>query len=552
MLGVSCPSSTFCLAVGEAAGKAVAERWNGASWSLVAAPSPSGATWAKLASVSCASSSSCMAVGASSEKAGAEKTLAERWNGTSLSVVSSPNPTEAQGFVNFTDLACAGASSCTAVGYYAAKVEAGVPVVVKTLAESWNGSSWSIKTTVNPNSSKYSALLGVSCPATSACTAVGLAEPGPAGETEVTLAEAWNGSTWSTQSTVNPAPLTEDEFKDVACIRADLCLGVGRNLYSKNSFIEVWNGTGWQLQQNVGGEIKRIACLETIFTPACVAVGKTAAGAPQSWMLNQAEGGWLISEVAPPSPTGGTESILNGVSCSSSACTAVGSYRDSQGVYRPLVERWNGSAWSLQEAPNPGEGTAQNAMLGVSCPSSTFCLAVGEAAGKAVAERWNGSAWSLAPVPLPTGATSGKLASVSCPAVDSCFAAGYSAEKPGAEKPLVESWNGSAWSIVAVPSPADVQGSAPLTSISCLSPRACFAAGSYVAKAESGAPIETKPLVESLTGTKWTVQTAAPATGFKFSGFAGISCTSAIACTAVGAKSTALSGPIMTLVERWE
>ncbi len=551
MLAVSCPASTFCITGGEAQSRPVSYIWNGATWSAGWAPLPSGATQGKLTSVSCTSTTACTLVGVSSEKIGTEKPLAERWNGSGLSIQSSPSPAEAQGFVNFSGVSCAGSSSCTAVGYYASKVEAGQPVEVKTLAESWNGASWSIKTTTNSPASKYSALTGVSCPSTTVCTAVGLGEPGPAGEAEVTLAEGWNGTAWSTQTTVNPAPLTEDELKDVSCIGSNLCIAVGWNGYAKNSYIERWNGSAWSLMQNLEGEVKGVSCP---FTNLCTAVGVSSSGIAQSWILSQVtENGWSVSSTPPPVPAGATNTNLKDVSCNSTTCTAVGSYRDSGGTYRPLVERSTGAGWFLQEAPNPVEGTAQNSMLSVSCSGIGLCTAVGEAAGKPVAETWNGTAWSRSSLPaLPSGATLGKFASVSCPAADSCFAAGYSAEKVGAEKPLVETWNGTAWSLVTVPKPAEAQGFVSLNSINCLSPRACFAAGSYASQMEAGNPAEIKPLIESLSATQWSLQTPAPVAGFKFSGLTGISCTSVVACTTVGAKSTALKGqPTLTLAERY-
>lgn len=551
MLSVSCPASNFCVAAGEAAAKPVTELWTGSSWMTAWGLLPSGASTGKLASVSCISSVACTFVGSSAEKLGGEKTLVERWNGFSLSLQGSPNPTEAQGFVNLTSVSCPSSSSCTAVGYYASKVGGGQATEVKTLAERWDGSAWAIKSTPNSPASKNSALAGVSCPSMTACTAAGLGEPGPAGEAEVTLAESWNGSAWSTQTTVNPAPRTEDELKDVTCTGPSSCLGIGWNGYAKNSFIESWNGAAWTLMQSMQGEVNGISCS---FTNVCTAVG-VSSGIAQTWLLNQvSETGWTVSPVAPPLPAGATQTGFNDIYCNTTICVAVGSYRNSEGSYRPLVEQLTSNGWSLKEAPNPAEGTAQKAMLAVSCGSENSCAAVGEAAGKPVAETWNGTSWARASLPsLPPGAITGRFASVSCPASDSCFAAGSSAEKPEAEKPLVESWNGTSWAIASVPSPADAKGLVALSSISCLSPRACFAAGSYAPKVEGGVAQESKPLVESLAAGQWSPQTSAPVAGFTFSGLAGIYCTSVVACTTIGAKSTARQGqPILTLAERYE
>ena len=71
--------------------KTLVERWNGTSWSIVTSPNPSGATFAVLSGVSCPSTTSCYAVGESA----LDKTLVEHWNGTSWSIVASPNPSGA-------------------------------------------------------------------------------------------------------------------------------------------------------------------------------------------------------------------------------------------------------------------------------------------------------------------------------------------------------------------------------------------------------------------------------------------------------------------------
>jgi hypothetical protein len=79
------------MAVGDdqnAAGTAdttVAAQWNGAIWTIVSTPSP--ATFSALFSVSCTSATFCSAVGASSVTAtGAVSALAETWNGSTWSL----------------------------------------------------------------------------------------------------------------------------------------------------------------------------------------------------------------------------------------------------------------------------------------------------------------------------------------------------------------------------------------------------------------------------------------------------------------------------------
>ena len=100
-----------------------AERWNGSAWALQTTAVPSGSKNYYLQGVSCPSSSVCTAVGVTFTSAGKYVTLAERWNGTSWAVQSTPNGTEGQGWL-------AGGVSCAST-----KACMGVGTVGKTLAE---------------------------------------------------------------------------------------------------------------------------------------------------------------------------------------------------------------------------------------------------------------------------------------------------------------------------------------------------------------------------------------------------------------------------------
>jgi hypothetical protein len=547
MLGVSC-ISIGCITVGEAAGKPVAETWIGGTWGLSSPKLPAGAKGGKLSSVSC-SSTSCIAVGDSNEGAGTEKALAESFELLRWELMAAPNPAGAKGFVELAGVSCPSAGACTATGYYATAVSGGQPTEVKTLAEAWNGSSWTIQSSTN-SGQRYNLLSDVSCSAAGACTAVGQDSEGFYAEPE-TLAERWNGSAWSTQKIVNPEEPLEDEMKAVSCSTNTLCVGVGKNVFAEDGFAEVWNGTEWLVVANVAGEAKKVSCI----SEGCMMVG-TSGGSAKIWIVIRLNGVWGVEAMTAPLPAGSSETVLDSVSCGTeTTCTAVGSYKGSEGTYHPLVERWNGSAWSLQSAPNPAEGTAQNAMLGVSCAGASYCMAVGEAVGKPVAEAWNGSEWSLSAPPEPGGAKGATLVGVSCGStrVRVCMAVGDSYEGTGSEKALAERWNGSAWSIVAVPAPAGAKGFVDLTDVSCLSPNSCLAAGYYAPELVGGAPVSLKTLVESWEGTEWTVLTTPNLASQTYNALAGISCTTSIDCTAVGGATSSLSKrPPVQLAMRFE
>jgi hypothetical protein len=285
-----------------------------------------------------------------------------------------------------------------------------------TLAEDWNGTSWSIKPTPNLTGG-YSWLTGVSCTSATACTAVGYSYS-TAGE--MALVERWNGTTWSIQTTPNLTGSISTSLNGVSCTSITACTAVGTTYNGTvvMMLVERWNGTSWSIQST-------------------------------------------------PSPPGATRSELYGVSCTSStACTAVGYFENSAKNIVELVERWNGTTWSIQSTP----AVPESSLSGVSCTSTTACTAVGTEGSGTLAEGWNGTSWSLQSTPTGTSATSATLNGVSCTSANLCTAVWSSIGT------LAERWNGTSWSIQPTPNPTGATYSS-LNAVSCTSTNACTAVG---------------------------------------------------------------------------
>src|SRR5205823_2250513 len=97
------------------------ERWNGASWTMVASPNLVTTDANYLDGLTCVSASDCWAVGlyeaaANFQDGHAFQTLIERWDGTSWSIVPSPNATTTNNALY--GVTCVSASDCWAAGYY--------------------------------------------------------------------------------------------------------------------------------------------------------------------------------------------------------------------------------------------------------------------------------------------------------------------------------------------------------------------------------------------------------------------------------------------------
>src|SRR5262249_49700269 len=146
--------------------------------------------------------------------------------------------------------------------------------------------------------------------------------------------------------------------------------------------------------------------------------------------------------------------FFNAVSCSpASSCTAVGSFTDSSGTGAALAERWNGTSWAVQSVPNPS-GAQSSFLSGVSCTSSTACIAVGSSTLGTLAEQWNGPAWRLQPPPSPGPPPI--LLAVSCASSSACTAVGTT-DSSGGGVTLAERWNGTKWTVKSTPNPSGSQ-----------------------------------------------------------------------------------------------
>jgi hypothetical protein len=195
--GVSCVSAHFCFAVGGyvAVGPfgvnySIAEQWTGKTWRLRLIPR-NGDSW--LNSVSCTSEHACVAVGDDGIGSGASFTMADGWNGKAWKVMTIPTPNP-DNFNPLAAVSCSAPDACMAVGGYGTSLTAATGV---TLAERWNGKSWRITKTPNPQGAAASSLAGVWCGAPDACMAVGRYATSLTAYNWAALEERWNGTRWS-------------------------------------------------------------------------------------------------------------------------------------------------------------------------------------------------------------------------------------------------------------------------------------------------------------------------------------------------------------------
>ena len=455
---VSCTSASNCIAVGETPGEsAIAEHWDGTQWSRTSEfPVP----YEAAKSVSCTSSSSCIATLAGGG-AGAASYDGSSWTSTPPADVND----------SFAGVACASATSCTAVGKHATGGAFDIAI-----GEHWNGAQWSSLATLQPIADTPSALSSVRCTSASNCVAVG-AQNTTIGSAP--LAERWNGSAWSLQAIAAPPNVANALLDSVSCANASRCAAVGQQgdsyQYDMHSLAELWNGTTWSLQSvPQPGFLSQLSAVACPSTSRCFAVGSTAtaAYAPITLLIDQWNGTrW--SRMSVPSTGRYYASLLQDITCvSATDCTAVGGAANAE--YQTLIEHWDGSTWTVRSSPPaPSESPLQ--LNGVTCTSSVNCVAVGFAADERTGaylprfERWNGKAWSMQAA--PSGVTTwSPLASVGCLSASDCTAVGA-----GSATASIAHWDGAHWAFRAAPVPTGLSETA-LSGVSCAGGH-CIAVG---------------------------------------------------------------------------
>lgn len=531
LFAVTCPSATQCFAVGyyEGSGlRTLIERWDGNSWSIVPSPNTNATQPNYLTKVTCTSDTNCFAVGYY-YTGSVYQTLVEQWNGSTWSIIASPNASAMQDN-QLRGVTCTSATQCFAVGYYGA---------AQTLIEQWNGSSWSIVS--SPNTGSWNQLYGVTCSSATQCFAVGRNLT----SSDQTLIEQWNGSSWSIVTSPNGG--TSDNFLfDVTCSSATNCFAVGyyfRGMgFAYQTLIEQWNGSSWSVitSANTDNPYNYLNAVTCSSTANCVAVGSYYAGTHGGVLLERWDGSsWLI---VPGGVMTTTNNQLNGVTCTSvNNCFAVGEYFDGD-LTSTLIQQWNGTSWSIVASPRAFP--IQNDYLnGAACSSATNCFAVGdryETNYVTLIEQWNGSSWSVVPSPN-RGDFGSRLDGVACGSATSCFAVGYSLNT-SVYQTLIAQWNGASWSIV--PSVNFGTGlNNYLHDVTCTSATHCVAVGEYL----SYGAYQT--VIEQWDGTSWTLVPSPNSSATQSNFLYGVSCTSVNQCVAVGNFS---NGVRKTLIEQWD
>lgn len=258
-------------------------------------------------------------------------------------------------------------------------------------------------------------------------------------------------------------------FWDVSCVSRSACEGVGELSGRSSPYAAGWDGTRWTRQKTETLSTSYMTSVDCVRKTWCMAVGTRSEHHFYSYRWNGRS--WKVLAVPGVAADINPYGALYGVSCvSTTFCMASGVEGRNGGQASPVLLRWNGTSWSRSKAPR----RLGDFLMDVSCPSAKRCVAVGAANNldRSVAYVWTkSSGWHRT---LPPGKGGTFLRSVSCSSASRCMAVGGN-QNNALRDALVDVFRGGTWTRRAVTSPK----SSMLGKVSCpASTSWCLAVGS--------------------------------------------------------------------------
>ncbi len=363
------------------------------------------------------------------------QTLIEHFDGTSWSVVPSPDQLNANGVATSNELVAVSADSVTdvwAVGWYVDVNAYGYPVD-QLLVEHYNGTAWSLAPATaspfdapSPRASQNQ-FLGVAAASPTDVWAVGQYHSGSTAET---LIEHFNGTAWT--EVASPSPGTSANVLNAVALDgaggAD-AVGYTSSGTVDQTLIEHYDGTAWSM----------VASPDTSTTLSNQLAGVAATSATDIWAVGTASGGTgttpvdqtLIVGSPPASTTSVTASVSSPVVGQAVTYTATVSGSAAATAAGTVSFTDNG-------APIPGCTSVPLASGAATCPATA-----GNAGTHTVAATYSGddvhlpSSGSLAVVVAPAATTTSLSAPFTSVAVGQAVTvtAAVTASAPGSGTP---------------------------------------------------------------------------------------------------------------------
>ena len=309
----------------------------------------------------------------------------------------------------------------------------------------------------------------------------------------------WDGTSWTRGTHPRFWP------GDVSCPAPSLCFAASVDAaIGRPSFFR-WEGSAWSA----------VAGSESIAKPrtvACAAVDRcviiTGLGSQPSTIVRWADGGFTTLPIEGPAIT------ASAVDCPATDRCVMSGWVPVDGYNHLAVATWSGGA--VETTPLTAAGAPVRGVFNyLDCTGPSQCLAAGYDGPSAVLD---GAGWRVV-----TGTE--KRGDVACATSAECFVSAPAG---------LQRWTGDSWRAVEQPAGAEqARTRAGFTDVSCATPAACVAVGTY-----DGAG-RIRALAESWDGARWTLLPDLPLAGDADAGPPRVDCAAPTECVATVAVTRA-------------
>jgi hypothetical protein len=329
---VAASSSTDAWAVGhrfdpsDQAGHALIEHHDGTSWTISPSADGPAAVQSALSGVAARTASDAWAVGSFTRANNLIRTLIEHWDGTAWTRVNSPNAGQPAGG-DLSGVAALAADDVWVVGGY------GQGAPGRTLIEHWDGTTWTV--VPSPNKGPFpNSLSAVTAIAPDDVWAVGTWFTKAFDDRTLTL--HWDGTSWHRVPSPNAGPTSAaNDLVSVSANATDDVWAVGsRGLHTLTMH---WDGTSWSIVPSpTPGGLADLAAVVAVGPDDIWAAGGSVdrqVNAGRTLVEHWDGMGWSVVESANKGPS---DNHLWGISAATGRMMAVGD-RFSGGGTGPVV-----------------------------------------------------------------------------------------------------------------------------------------------------------------------------------------------------------------------
>ena len=252
-------------------------------------------------------------------------------------------------------VSCPSTTSCIAVGQDTGSPAQAIYSIGTESAGVW---SWTPSATVTPDGSGGGALNDISCTSTTSCVAVGV-DNATTPQSVYSYGTASNGSwTWATSTLITPDSSQGGVLFSVSCAGPSTCVAVGEDVNSLPIFSSgtlVGSTWSWTTEGQIPGGSGLLWNVDCISATTCITVGWNTSSPSQSFYSvgNESGGQWSWTQLTtvPANNSGGA--TITAVRCSSlGSCVAVGNDANGQAIFSVVA--------SPPVAPTIGVATSGN------------------------------------------------------------------------------------------------------------------------------------------------------------------------------------------------